>query len=195
MEIKMNNRKIYFINKRLQTRIILKFVLMVIFWAVTTVGVYTYLIENKLDSIRYSSHVDITTTGELLLPITIGTHLFSLLIFAVMLAVVMRSIWKSLSPPLYSIKKDLSRIASGDLTYEVSLCKGEEFQDLASELDHMRRELRENIVRIKDQQMTLSAAATEIENAISAGNLSVTHVVPLQSAASQMREVVQKYSY
>jgi methyl-accepting chemotaxis protein len=195
MEIKMNNRKIYFINKRLQTRIILKFVLMVIFWAVATVGVYTYLIEKKLDSIRYSSHVDITTTGELLLPITIGTHLFSLLIFAVMLAVVMRSIWKRLSPPLYSIKKDLSRIASGDLTYEVSLCKGEEFQDLASALDHMRREFRENIVRIKDQQMTLSAAAAEINYAISAGNLSMTHVVSLQSAVSRMREAVQKFYY
>jgi len=189
----MRIRKIYFINKRLQTRFILTFVLIVICWAVATVGVYTYLVEKKLDSIRYSSHVDITTTGEMLLPITLGTHLISFLIFAAILAFAMKLVWKMLSPPLYSIKKDLARIAAGDLTSEVSLCKGEEFQDLAIELEQMRRGLRENIVRIKDQQLALSAAATEIDNSISAGNLSMTHVVSLQSAAAQMRESVKMF--
>lgn len=191
----MRIRKIYLINKRLQTRFILTFVLIVICWAVATVGVYTYLVEKKLDSIRYSSHVDIKTAGELLLPITLGTHLISLLIFAAILAFAMKLVWKMLSPPLYSIKKDLARIAAGDLASEVSLCKGEEFQDLASELEHMRRGLRENIVRIKDQRLALSAAATEIDNSIGAGNLSMTHVVSLQSAAAQMRESVQKFHY
>lgn len=191
----MRIRKIYLINKRLQTRFILTFVLIVICWAVATVGVYTYLVEKKLDSIRYSSHVDIKTAGELLLPITLGTHLISLLIFAAILAFAMKLVWKMLSPPLYSIKKDLARIAAGDLASEVSLCKGEEFQDLASELEQMRRGLRENIVRIKDQRLALSAAATEIDNSIGAGNLSMTHVVSLQSAAAQMRESVQKFHY
>lgn len=191
----MRIRKIYLINKRLQTRFILTFVIIVICWAVATVGVYTYLVEKKLDSIRYSSHVDIKTAGELLLPITLGTHLISLLIFAAILAFAMKLVWKMLSPPLYSIKKDLARIAAGDLASEVSLCKGEEFQDLASELEHMRRGLRENIVRIKDQRLALSVAATEIDNSIGAGNLSMTHVVSLQSAAAQMRESVQKFHY
>lgn len=191
----MRIRKIYLINKRLQTRFILTFVLIVICWAVATVGVYTYLVEKKLDSIRYSSHVDIKTAGELLLPITLGTHLISLLIFAAILAFAMKLVWKMLSPPLYSIKKDLARIAAGDLASEVSLCKGEEFQDLASELEQMRRGLRENIVRIKDQRLALSVAATEIDNSIGAGNLSMTHVVSLQSAAAQMRESVQKFHY
>ena len=191
----MRIRRKYFINKRLQTRFILTFVLIVICWAVATVGVYTYLVEKKLDSIRYSSHVDIKTTGELLLPITLGTHLISLLVFAAILAFAMKLVWKMLSPPLYSIKKDLARIAAGDLASEVSLCKGEEFQDLARELEQMRRGLRENIIRIKDQRLALSAAATEIDNSISAGNFSMNHVVSLQSAAAQMRESVQKFHY
>ena len=185
----------YFINKKLQTRFILTFVLIVICWAVATVGVYTYLLEKKLDSIRYSSHVDIKTTAELLLPITLGTHLISLLIFAATLAFVMHLVWMKLSAPLYSIKKDLARIASGDLTSEVSLCKGEEFQDLASELEKMRQGLIENIVRIKDQQQVLSAAAAEIDSSISAGNLSITHAASLQSAASRMKESVQMFHY
>lgn len=188
-------RRIYFIDKRLQTRFILSFVLIVILWAVATVGIYTHLVAKKLDAIRYSSHVDIKTTGELLMPITLGTHLVSLVVFAIILAVAMQTIWKILSPPLYSLKKDLVRIAGGDLTSEVSLCKGEEFQHLAGELEQMRQKLRENIVRIKDQQQALSAAAAEIDNSISAGNLSVNQTASLQSAVARMKESVQLFQY
>jgi len=191
----MRFRRIYFINKELQTRFILNFVLIVICWAVATVWIYTYLVEKKLDSIRYSSHVDIKTTGEMLLPLTLGTHLISLLVFAAILAFVMQSVWKKLSPPLYSIKKDLARIAAGDLTSEVSLCKGEEFQDLAGKLEQMRRGLRANIVLIKEQQQALSAATAEIEKSISTGNLSVTQTASLQSAAARMKESVKLFNY
>lgn len=188
-------RRIYFINKKLQTRFILKFVFIVICWAGSTVALYTYLVGKKLESLRYSSHIDIKTTGELFLPVTLGTHLISFLIFAALLAYAMRSVLKRLSPPLYSIKKDLTRIASGDLTGKVSLCKGEEFQELASELEIMRTKLRDNFVLIKDQQLALSAAAVEIEHSISAGNLSMTHAASLQSAANRMRESVQMFHY
>jgi methyl-accepting chemotaxis protein len=188
-------RRIYFIDKKLQSRFILNFVVIVICWAVATVGIYAYLVANKLDSIRYSSHVDIKTAGEVLLPITLGTHLISLLVFAAILAVAMQTVWKKLSPPLFSIKKDLARIAGGDLTSEVSLCKGEEFQDLAGELEKMRRALRENIARIQDQQPALSAAAAEIDMSATSGNLSMAHVVALQSAAARMKEAVRIFQY
>lgn len=188
-------RRVYFINKNLQTRFILNFVLIVICWAVATIGIYTFLVAKKLDAIRYSSHVDIKTAGELLLPITLGTHLISILLFAAILAYTMRSIWKKLSPPLYSIKKDLTRIASGDLTSEISLCKGEEFQELAGELEQMRSKLRENIMIIKDRQRALAAAATSVSNIINAGNISVNHAVSLHSEVERLKESIQVFHY
>jgi HAMP domain-containing protein len=195
METTMFFRRMYFIDKKMQTRFILKFVIIVICWAVATVGVYTYLVAKKLDSIRYSSHIDIKTTGDLLLPITLGTFLISLLIFAAILAYVMRSIWKRLSPPLYSIKKDIARIASGDISSEVTLCKGEEFHDLAGELEQMRRKLRENIVLLKERQQALSAATAAVDNTFIAGNLSQTHTASLHSEVVRMKEAVQVFSF
>ncbi|MEI6205482.1 MAG: methyl-accepting chemotaxis protein [Desulfuromonadales bacterium] len=188
-------RKKYFINKNMQARFILSFIIIVVCWAVATVGVYTYLVARKLDSVRYSSHIDIKTTGDLLLPITIGTHLISLLLFAAILAYVMRSIWQKLSPPLYSIKKDIARIASGDLSSEISLCKGEEFHDLASELEQMRRKLRENILLIKDRQQALTAATVEIDNSICVGKLSMNHVAALQSEVAAMNKSIHVFHY
>jgi HAMP domain-containing protein len=188
-------RRIYFIDKRLQTRFILNFVLVVICWAVATVGIYSYLIAKKLESLRYSSHVDIKTTGELLMPITLGTHLVSLLVFAAILAFAMKSVWRKLSPPLYSIKKDLARVAAGDLSSEISLCKGEEFQVLAGELEKMRQGLREKFVRMKDQQQMLATAVSDIDGAIGAGNLSQSHLAALQAATSRVKESAQAFRY
>lgn len=186
-------RRIYFINKRMQTRFILSFILVVACWALATVGVYMYLIDRKMDSIRYSSHVDITSTTDLLLPITAGTHVVSLLVFAAILAYAMRSVWKKLSPPLYSIKKDLARMASADLTGEVSLCRGEEFQDLAYSLEKMREGLRYNINQLKGRQESLTEATKAVEQSLQAGKLSGDEAATLKKAAASMREALQKF--
>jgi hypothetical protein len=78
-------RKIYFIKKDFQTRFILRFVALATVWAAVTVMLFTYLAEKKLERLRFSSHFDITTTSELLLPITVGAHVVSLLMFACLL--------------------------------------------------------------------------------------------------------------
>jgi methyl-accepting chemotaxis protein len=187
------NRKIYFIKKNFQSRFILRFVAIASVWAAAEIMLFAYLAAKRLDSIRYASHVDIQTVRELLLPITIGANVVSLLIFAGILAYTINALWKRLSPPLFTIKKDMARIACGDLMSEVSLSKKEEFQDLAADLDGMRKDLREKIVRIKEQQAVLSAAADELSKSILKGNPSLPHVVSLQSGVERMKEYVRAF--
>ena len=192
---KLQNRKIYFIKRNFQSRFILRFVAIATVWAATAVLLFRYLAGEKLDSIRYASYVDVKTTGELLLPITVGTLAASLLIFAGILAYTIHSLWKRLSPPLHSIKKDMARIARGDLTCEVCLSTGEEFQDLAADLDGMRKELRQKIIKIRKQQQVLSAAADDFNRSIIEGKPSPTYASSLQSAVAQMKEYIQTFHY
>jgi len=188
-----SNRKRVFIKKDFQTRFILRFVAVATIWAAASVSLFAYLAGRRLDAIRYSSHIDIATTRELLLPITVGAHVLSLIIFAGILAYTIRAIWRKLSPPLYSIKKDMARIAAGDLMSEVSLSEEEEFQDLAAEVDRMRNDLREKIVRIQEQQAPLAAAAVELNNAILEGKPSSSHLAALQSEVERMKEYVRVF--
>ena len=190
-----NNRKIYFIDKDFQSRFILRFVAVATMWAVATIMLFAYLAGKRLDAIRYSSYIDIKTTSELLLPVTVGVHVISLLVFAGILATTINSLWKRLSPPLYSIKKDIVRIAGGDLASEVSLSKGEEFQYLAIELDGMRTGVREKIVRLKEQQAVLSAAADELVRSTLGGKPSLPSAASLQSAVERMKKDVQAFHY
>ena len=190
-----DKRKIYFIKKDFQSRFILRFVAVAIIWAAVTIILFTYMAGKRLDAIRYSSHIDIKTMSELLMPVTFGVQMISLLVFAGILVYTINSLWKRLSPPLYSIKKDIVRIAGGDLASEVSLSKDEEFRDLAEDLDGMRRGIREKIIRLKEQQTALSAAADELVRSTLGGKPSLPTVVLLQAAVDSMKGDAQVFHY
>lgn len=188
-------RRIYFIKKDFQTRFILRFVLAASAWSAATVVLYAYLANEKLQRLRFSNHIDITTTNELLMPLTVGVAVISLLMFAVFLAYTFHSLWKKLSPPLLIIKKDLARMADGELAEAVILPEHYEFQDLAAELDGMRKELGEKVLRLKEQQPALSAAAAELSGAALAGSPSPAQAASLRLAVEQMQKHIDAFHY
>ncbi len=188
-----NNRKIYFIQKDFQSRFILRFVAIATSWAVVTVLLFAYLAKKRLDTLRYSSYVDIRTTSDLLLPITITAHVISLVIFAAILAYMIYSLWKRLSSPLQKIKAAISRIAAGDLTGKVTVEHDEEFQNLAEDLDRMRSSLSERIVRIKDHHRGLAAAAGELSRLMHEGSDIATPAASLRDAVDRMKNDVNAF--
>jgi methyl-accepting chemotaxis protein len=190
-----DNRKKYYIQKDFQSRFILRFVAIATVWAGATVLLFIYAAGKRLDEIRYSSHIDIKTMGDLLLPVTVGVQVISLLAFTGILASTINSLWKRLSPPLFSIKKDIVRIAAGDLASKVSLSKDEEFQKLAADLDGMRKGIREKIVRLKEQQAALSSASDELNRSVLEGRPSLPSAVSLRAAVERMRADVQAFHY
>ena len=188
-------RKIYFIKKNLQSRFILRFVAAAAVWAAISVMLFAYLAGKKLDDLRYSSNIDIETTSELLLPITVSVHAVSLLIFAGILAYTIRSLWQRLSPPLAAIKKSIAKIADGDLTNKIVLRKKDEFRDMARELEGMRIGLWERIDLIKERQQELSAAADAFHASLEGGDPLLSHAEALQSAVGRMKESLGAFYY
>src|SRR5512141_1407768 len=121
-------RRIYFINKDFQTRFILRFVITATVWAVITVILFVIMAERRLEEIRYSTHIMVRTTSDVLLPSALTAQFITILIFAAALAYAIHSLWGSLAAPLFSLKKDIARIAAGDLVSPVILREEDEFQ-------------------------------------------------------------------
>jgi methyl-accepting chemotaxis protein len=84
-------------------------------------------------------------------------------------------------------------MAGGDLTSDIILREKDEFQDLAADLEEMRKELRARIARIKEQQAALSAAAAELGRSVQEGNASPQQAVSLESAVARMKEGVHAF--
>jgi len=188
-----NKRKIYLIKKGFQSRFILRFVAVSTIWSAASVLLFFYLANKKLEEIRYSSYIDMRTTSELLMPVTIGALAVSLLMFAGILGYAIHTLLHKLTGPLGQIRRDISRIAGGDLTSDIILREKDEFQDLAADLEGMRTELRSRIARIKEQQAMLSAAAVELSRSAREGSASLQQVAALETAVARMQEDVRAF--
>jgi methyl-accepting chemotaxis protein len=188
-------RKIYFIKKDFQTRFIVRFVVTTTIWAAAAVSLFALLGNRRLEEVLYSPHINIRTTMELLMPSALQAHVISLALFAAILVYAIYALWKRLSVPLYCLKKDLARVSAGDLGSGITLREGEEFRDLASDLDGMRSGLRQKFVRVKDAHETLSAAASDLERAVLKGRPSAQHVASLRSAVERVKEELNGFTW
>src|SRR5271169_58540 len=186
-------RRNYFINKDLQSRFILRFVVLSTIWATSTVMLFIYVAQKKLADLSYSSNFDIETASGLLLSITVGVQVVTLIVFAGVLAYTIHSLLKRLNPPIFAIKRSLARIAGGDLATKVVLRKTDEFQHLAMSVDEMRGILWEKIMKIKKQDKALSAASAELSTSMLTGTPSLSCALSLQSAVQRMKEEVQAF--
>lgn len=191
--MKPYKRKTYFIKKDFQLRFILRFVAVATAWAGATVLLFVILALRKMEQARYSSTLDVTTTSDLLLPMTLGVHLFSLLAFAGILAYTMRSLWHKLAEPLAKIKSELARIAAGELARPVTLRKTDEFQDLAAHVEDMRRSLREKIVSLKEGGLALSVASSELNRSLLDNGTTPAHAEALNNVVARMKQDVRAF--
>jgi methyl-accepting chemotaxis protein len=190
-----SNRKIYLVKKDFQSRFILRFVITTTVWAAVTVSLFTLMAGKRLEEFLYSPHINIKTTAELLMPSAVHAHIISLLFFVALLVYAIRSLWKKLAGPLYSLKKDITRITLGDLVSGVALRGDEEFQDLASDLDRMRGELRDKFVRLKEREEELSVAVSTLDRAALKGAASSDHVSVIREATAKMKEELKGFTY
>jgi methyl-accepting chemotaxis protein len=187
------SRRIYFIKKDFQTRFILRFVLSATAWAVLTVFLFVVMAEKRLEEIRYSSHILVKTTSDVLLRSALTVQAITLLVFAIMLIYAIQSLWTSLASPLYSLKKDIWRVADGDLVSSVSLREEDEFHDLALDMDKMRGDLRQRWARIKERQDLLATAASGLSKSIAKGSPSVSHASLLRENIARMKEEIHAF--
>lgn len=189
-----NNRRKFFINKDFQSRFILRFVIASTFWAAATVWIFVVLAGRKLEDVQYSTHINIRSTAELLLPSVINSHVLTLVIFAGLLGYAIHELWQKLAVPLTIIKKDIARIADGDLSSTIKLRTDDEFQELAASLDAMRQELRRKAASMKDRHRDVSAAAEQLNRSIWKGNPSRDHAAALNASVRRLKEGLNDFT-
>ena len=194
MNTTMNRRRNYFINKDFQIRFIQRFLVTTTVWAVAAASLFAYFAKLRLQGALYSSHLTIKSTAELLGPSTLLAHAIALVLFAALLAYAIYALWKKLSVPLYMLKKDLVRIASGDLVNDVTLREEDEFQKLAAEIDEMRKELRRKLIRIKEKHADVSTAVSGLDRVLLQGQPVSNQAESIKAAAARLLEELHAFT-
>lgn len=190
----VNRRRNFFINKDFQARFILRFVFTTTCWAVAAIVLFAYFAWKRLEDALYSSHIKVSSPGELLLSSAVAAQAIALFLFIALLAYAVHTLWRKLSVPLYMLKKDLVRIAAGDLVSEVSLRREDEFQELASDFDAMREGLRRKLMNIREGHDAVSLAVSELHKAVLKGEASVEHIGSVQEAVARLKEKLNAFT-
>lgn len=164
--MKFRRRK-FIVDKGLQIRFTFLFVLVSLLGSFASVTAFNFLALRELEALKWSTHLNVKTTGEFLNPLFMYVNIADFLFVSVLL--IIAGVWmkRKVSGPLYRMSKDIMNVATGNLTTTIILRKKDDFKDVALELNIMVKGIRERFAVIKKTYTGLSKTIIKLKYEIS----------------------------
>lgn len=155
MEKRPEMRRNYFIDKRFQSRFILRFSLLVLGGGFLTIMLFYWLGSGSTTVAIQDSRVVADTTANFILPLLIRTVIAVTVIVGVSAALLALLVSHKISGPLYHFKKAIEALECGDFSSEVHIRSMDQFHGLAEGINGMIRKTRQELLKIKENAASL----------------------------------------
>jgi len=155
-------RRIYFIDKKFQTKFILKFCALVALGGLLTIGIIYFLAMQSTTVSILNSRVAVRTTADFILPILAQTVVIVVVIIG--LAAIMVTLFFShkIAGPLYRFKKVMEALEKGDFSSGFKIRHLDQLQDLADTFNSMIARITSELVALKNNFYTLKEKLNSI---------------------------------
>ena len=185
-----NRRKQYYIKRPFQRRFMIQFSALVILGCVTF-GIALYLYSAQtLTTAFIDSRLRVMRTADFLLPALFLSAFVVTSVIAIAAAVRLLLLSHQIAGPLYRLEKTAEAIGGGNLNLQVRLRSKDELQDFAEAMSGMIRELRTQVLQIKNQNERLKVM---IERANSESTLPPSLLKELKDAQGQLDLAVSHF--
>lgn len=155
--------RIYLIKKEFQAKFIVKFCLIVILSAlISGMILYAYTNKNMGDTYLESLNV-IKLLNDTLIANLIYTGLITIIIISIAAIALTLFASHKIAGPLYRLEKNVEVIGDGDLTLETRLRENDEITGVADALNEMTKNLRSNMMDIRNRLEDIKRNSEEIE--------------------------------
>lgn len=154
-------RKHYFIKRDFQTRVILKFCLLLLMGLVISAVLLVFFSQGTLTSSFQHSRLVIENTSQAILPVILYTSLITLALLTVATIFVTLFISHRIAGPLFRFEKELKEIGDGNLTKQVMLRKKDQTAELAESINSMVNALREKVLCVHAELEEIMSAVRE----------------------------------
>lgn len=186
MTIEANRRKDYFIKKKFQSKVILKFCALVVLGALIT-GVSLYLMSTETVTTAFvNSRLSIIRTSDYILPTLIGSSLISIALISIATAFVIMYLSHRIAGPLFKMEKSVKEIGEGNLNLRINLRSTDEITEMATSLNEMKNNIREHVLQIKIEIDSLTSQIEDLNSQLKDNNS-----LP-QEAKSALRDLLVK---
>ncbi len=159
-QAKNYQRRQYYINRKFQTGFILKFVGVLLFGAILSVGVTMLTTQATLTSSFEGSKLVIEKTSLAILPSVIFTNILTTLIVAVIAVVITLLISHKIAGPMFRFEKDLEEISQGNLQKNIQTRQGDQFSGVTENLNNMVGNLNRKLTEVQKDLTSLAEAAS-----------------------------------
>ncbi len=168
-------RRIYFIDKKFQTKFIFKFCLIVVVASLALTALLIYFSQGSTTVAIENTKVKVMSTADFMLPVFIQT--IAIVFAAAALAVLILSLLVShkIAGPLYRIKREIDALKEGDFRRSFNLRKKDQLKDLAQSLDQMCNSLKDKHLRIRDKSAALRDYLKGKEGEFDAGQKEIVY--------------------
>ena len=156
-------RRNFFIDKRFQSRFIVKFCILIVF-ACLIFGTLVYFLSSQSVTTAFeNSRLMIKSTADYLLPLLTLTSLITIASIGLATIFVTLFISHKIAGPAYRFKKITQEIGKGNLSFDVKIRSKDQFQQIAGGLNEMVKNLRFQISKIKERISELNNAYDKLK--------------------------------
>lgn len=149
-------RRRYVVNKSLQVRYTLFFVISCLLGSIIATIAFNYLALKKFEALIWRTHINVKTTGEIVKPIFMYINAIDTLFVSILLIIIGILMIRKTAGPIYRMITDIMKVANGDLSVDITLRQKDEFKDVANELNNMVRNLRGRLKVISEKYSGIS---------------------------------------
>jgi methyl-accepting chemotaxis protein len=171
-------RRNYFIDKKFQTKFIIKFSFIVILTSLLICFLFIFLSRDSTTVTIENAKVVVKSTSDFIFPIIIQTLIIVTAFSAFSVIILTLFTSHRIAGPLFRIKREIELLKDGNLNLNFRIRKNDQLQDLASSLSSLAETLRnkhndfkKNILEIKNILVTsyndksaLEAKVKELED-------------------------------
>lgn len=151
----LSKRRNYFIDKKFQTRFILKFCFLVAVGGLLTIGI-VYLLAMRSTTVSFvNSRAVVRTTADFILPLLIQTVLIVVVIMSLATIIVTLFVSHKIAGPLYRFKKVLEALEQGDFSSSFKIRRLDQLQGIADAFNAMITRIRIQLKALKENLQDL----------------------------------------
>ena len=159
-------RKTYVIQKMLQAKFIIAFLLLVIIGSIIS-GIIFYLKANTYLGYHYGmAHLKLEKTGEILQPALLISYGIGVVLIGIATVILTIIISHKIAGPLYRFERSAEEIGKGNLTLETRVREKDQAKDLADALSRMTTELRKKLLEIDLHSKDIKYAVDELNSMV-----------------------------
>ena len=150
-----NKRRQYMTHKGYQLGILLKIILICAIGLFINLGIFNFFSYKEIESLRWRMHIPVDTIGDIVGQYLAYSTVPSVTLVVIALLIFFRHIIKKTDLMLYTLKNDIEKVADGDLSFNVSLNKTDDFNYLSDDCNRMISSFRDkfSVLKVKMYDM------------------------------------------